>query len=105
MGAAGALFREEGQMARARVHDKEKQLNREVGQTIESGLPGVEVLAVEMSGPDRFTVYIDHPAGGDHPLCERVTDLLRPYLRQYAVDAPSPGPAPPPRTLAPLPPA
>jgi ribosome maturation factor RimP len=98
MGAAGALFREEGQMAR--VHDKEKQLYREVGQTVESGLPGVEVLAVEMSGPDRFTVYIDHPAGVDHRLCERVTDLLRPYLREYAVDVSSPGPDRPLRKLA-----
>jgi ribosome maturation factor RimP len=98
MGAARALFREEGQMAS--VHDKEKQLYREVGQTVESGLPGVEVLAVEMNGPDRFTVYIDHPAGVDHRLCERVADLLRPYLREYAVDVSSPGAERPLRKVA-----
>jgi ribosome maturation factor RimP len=75
----------------AQVHDREKELYREVGQTVESGLAGVEVLAVELSGPDRFTVYIDHPSGVDHRLCARVTDLLRPYLREYAVDVSSPG--------------
>ena len=26
-------------------------------------LPGVEVLAVELAGPERFTVYVDHPRG------------------------------------------
>ena len=75
----------------ASVHDKEKQLYREVGQTVESGLPGVEVLAVEMSGPDRFTVYIDHPKGVDHALCERVTSVLRDYLERYTVEVSSPG--------------
>jgi ribosome maturation factor RimP len=73
------------------VHDAERRLHREVAQTVESGLPGVEVLAVEMTGPDRFTVYIDHPSGVDHRLCERTTDLLGDYLRAYAVDVSSPG--------------
>lgn len=75
----------------ATVHDTEKKLNREVAQTVENGLPDVEVLAVELSGPHRFTVYIDDPSGVDHRLCERVTELLRDYLRDYAVDVSSPG--------------
>jgi ribosome maturation factor RimP len=73
------------------VHDAERKLHREVAQTVESGLPGVEVLAVELTGPHRFTVYIDHPSGVDHRLCERTTDLLRDYLREFAVDVSSPG--------------
>jgi ribosome maturation factor RimP len=73
------------------VFDKEKQLYREVSQRVESGLPGVEVLAVELSGPERFTVFIDHPKGVDHALCERVTDTLRAYLRDFSVDVSSPG--------------
>src|SRR2546430_2539281 len=55
------------------------------------GLPGVEVLAVELSGPARFTVYIDHATGVDHALCERVTNLLRGYLDRYTLDVSSPG--------------
>ncbi len=75
----------------AQGHDKERQLTREVSQTVTQGLPGVEVLAVELSGPQRFTVYIDHPTGVDHALCERVTNLLRGYLDRYTVDVSSPG--------------
>jgi ribosome maturation factor RimP len=63
-------------------------LTREVSQTVEQGLPGVEVLAVELSGRERFTVYVDHPNGVDHALCERVTSLLRGYLDRYTVDCP-----------------
>jgi ribosome maturation factor RimP len=75
----------------AQVHQKERELTREVAQTVEQGLPGVEVLAVELAGPERFTVYIDHPTGVDHALCERVTGLLRGYLDRYTVDVSSPG--------------
>ncbi len=69
-------------------------------QTVEQGLPGVEVLAVELSGRERFTVYIDHAAGVDHALCERVTNLLRGYLDRYTVDVSSPGIERPLRTPA-----
>jgi ribosome maturation factor RimP len=75
----------------AQVHEKERELTREVSQTVEQGLPGVEVLAVELQGPERFTVFIDHPTGVDHALCERVTNLLRGYLVRYTVDVSSPG--------------
>jgi ribosome maturation factor RimP len=84
----------------AQVHDRERQLTREVSQTVEGGLPGVEVLAVELSGPERFTVFIDHPTGVDHALCERVTNLLRGYLDRYTVDVSSPGIERPLRTPA-----
>ena len=58
------------------------------------------MLAVELSGPDRFTVYIDHPSGVDHALCEHVTSLLRGYLDRYTVDVSSPGAERPLRTPA-----
>jgi ribosome maturation factor RimP len=73
------------------VHEKERELAREVAMRIEQGLPGVEVLAVELAGPERFTVFIDHPQGVDHALCERVTNVLRSYLDRYTVDVSSPG--------------
>ena len=84
----------------AQVHDKERQLTREVAQTVEQSLPGVEVLAVELSGRERFTVYIDHPTGVDHALCERVTSQLRGYLDRYTVVVSSPGIERPLRTPA-----
>jgi ribosome maturation factor RimP len=75
----------------ADVYDRERTLGREVEQTVERGIPGIEVLAVELSGPERFTVFVDHPQGVDHALCERVTDLLRGYLDRFTVDVSSPG--------------
>src|SRR5215204_6750919 len=75
----------------ADVRDKERMLQREITQTVEPTLPGVEVLAVELSGPERFTVFVDHPQGVDHALCARVTDVLRDYLARYTVEVSSPG--------------
>jgi ribosome maturation factor RimP len=98
MGASRPFFLKEHGMPN--VRDTEKQLQREVTQRVESGLPGVEVLAVELSGSERFTVYVDHPQGVDHQLCERVTDVLRDYLREYAIDVSSPGFERPVRTPA-----
>jgi ribosome maturation factor RimP len=75
----------------AKTHERERQLESEITPRIEHDLPGVEVLAVELANPDRFVVYVDHPAGVDHELCVRVTDVLRDYLREYTVDVSSPG--------------
>ena len=73
------------------THEKERTLHREIGQNVETALPGLEVLAVELSAPDRFTVFVDHPEGVDHALCARVTQVLQPYLQEYAIDVSSPG--------------
>lgn len=75
----------------AATHDKERELTREIAPKVESALPGTEVLAVELNSPDRFTVFVDHVQGVDHALCERVTNILRDYLREYSVDVSSPG--------------
>jgi ribosome maturation factor RimP len=94
MGARRPFFVKGLEMSK--VHDKEKTLQREVGRRVEEAMPEVEVLAVELSGPEHFTVYVDRVGGRvDHALCARVTDVLRDYLRNYAVDVSSPGPKPP----------
>ena len=54
-------------------------------------MPGVEVLALELTGPERFRVYVDHPDGVDLALCERVTDVLRPLPDRVRVEVSSPG--------------
>src|SRR2546423_3185337 len=75
----------------ASTHDKERQLIREIAPKVEGALPGTEVLAVELTTPERFTVFVDHIGGVDHALCQRVTNVLRDYLREYSVDVSSPG--------------
>ena len=75
------------------MHDKERVLERDIGGKVEQALPGVEVLAVEFTGPERFTVYVDREGKAvDLALCEQVTRLLTDYLREYGIDVSSPGP-------------
>ena len=73
------------------THEKERTLTKEIEREVTTALPGVEVLAVELAGPDRFTVFVDHANGVDHALCARVTDLLRDLRSEYAIDVSSPG--------------
>ena len=75
------------------IHDKERTLERDISGKVEQALPGVEVLAVELTGPERFTVYVDREGKAvDIALCEQVTRLLSDYLREYDIDVSSPGP-------------
>ena len=77
----------------ASVHNRERTLEREISGVVEEALPGVEVLAVELTGPERMTVYVDRTGEPvDIALCERVTRVLSDYLREYGVNVSSPGP-------------
>jgi ribosome maturation factor RimP len=71
---------------------KERTLQEEIAPAVESRVPGVDVLAVELLSPTRFCVYIDHAEGVDHALCERVTRVLDAYRAEYTIDVSSPGP-------------
>jgi ribosome maturation factor RimP len=82
------------------VYDRERALFEEIAPSVERDLPGVEVLALELSGPESFCIYVDHPGGVDLALCERVTNVLRPYLDRFSVDVSSPGSERPVRTPA-----
>jgi ribosome maturation factor RimP len=70
---------------------KERQLQRDVAHVVEGAIPGVEVLALELTGKERFCVFVDHPQGVDHALCVRVTESLRGYLDEYTIEVSSPG--------------
>jgi ribosome maturation factor RimP len=74
------------------MYAKERTLQEEIVPAVEDRLPGVEVLAVELLSPSRFCVYVDHPDGVDHALCERVTNVLNGYLNDFTVEVSSPGP-------------
>jgi ribosome maturation factor RimP len=71
---------------------KERTLQDEIAPAVESRVPGVEVLAVELVSPTRFCVYIDHEDGVDHALCERVSYALDSYRSDYTIEVSSPGP-------------
>jgi ribosome maturation factor RimP len=82
----------------AATHEKEKDLTREIARRVGTALPETEVLAVELTKPDGFTVYIDDVRGVDHKLCQRVTDLLSDYRREWDISVSSPGTERPLRT-------
>jgi ribosome maturation factor RimP len=85
---------------KATTQTTEKELYREVSRAVTAALPGVDVLALELTGNERFCVYVDAPGGVDHALCERVSAALRPYLDRYSIEVSSPGSDRPLRTQA-----
>ncbi|MGH3134389.1 MAG: ribosome maturation factor RimP [Gaiellaceae bacterium] len=74
------------------TYARERTLQDEIAPAVERGVPGIEVLAVELLSPSRFCVYVDHPDGVDHALCARVTQLLGAYRADFTIDVSSPGP-------------
>lgn len=74
------------------VHEQERQLQAEFADKVSAAMPDVEVLAVELRGPEQVAVYLDRPAGVvDIALCEEVTGVLREYLDRYGLEVSSPG--------------
>jgi ribosome maturation factor RimP len=84
----------------AATHRREYDLREEIAGLLSTTLPDVDVLAVELLGTERFCVYVDHPEGVDHSLCENVTNALTSYLEAYAIDVSSPGVKRPLRTAS-----
>ena len=74
------------------TYTRERTLQDEIAPAVESRVPGVEVLAVELPSTNRLRVYIDHEGGVDHALCERVTYVLDAYRSEYSIEVSSPGP-------------
>ena len=54
--------------------------------------PEVEVLLVERVSASTVRLVVDHPAGVDLALCERITGHLRDLLTEVGLEVSSPGP-------------
>ena len=52
----------------------------------------LDVIAVEQPGREMLRIFIDHPAGVDLALCERVTKHLNDLRARYTLEVSSPGP-------------
>lgn len=90
-GSAPFCFQGDTNMA-ADTFTRERELTEAIVPTVESALPGVEVLAVELLSPARFCVYVDRPDGVvDFELCAEVTRLLEPFRTDWTIDVSSPG--------------
>ncbi len=52
----------------------------------------LDLVAVERPGSESLRLFIDHPAGVDLALCERVTKHISHLLADYSLEVSSPGP-------------
>ncbi len=52
----------------------------------------LDLVALEHPGNESLRIFIDHPAGVDLALCERVTKHLNHLLVDYSLEVSSPGP-------------
>jgi ribosome maturation factor RimP len=52
----------------------------------------LDLVALERPGSESLRLFIDHPAGVDLALCERVTKHMSHLLVDYALEVSSPGP-------------
>lgn len=68
-----------------------KDLQEDIETRLAELDPSLELIALERPGPDALRLYVDHPAGVDLSLCERVTNSLRDLLFEYSLEVSSPG--------------
>ena len=52
----------------------------------------LDLVALEQPGTESLRLFIDHPAGVDLALCERVAKHLNDLRAEYAIEVSSPGP-------------
>jgi len=52
----------------------------------------LDLVAIEQPATESLRLFIDHPAGVDLALCERVTKHLNDLRAAYALEVSSPGP-------------
>src|SRR4051794_30850047 len=67
-------------------------IQTEIETRLADSEPEVEVLLAERVSPGTVRVVVDHPAGVDLALCERVTGHLRDLLTEVGLEVSSPGP-------------
>lgn len=69
-----------------------EELQRTIETRLKGQEPAIEVLLAERVSAGKVRLVIDHPAGVDLELCERVTNHLRPLLTEFGLEVSSPGP-------------
>ncbi len=67
------------------------ELQEDISSRLAELDPEIELVAVEKSGPEALRIYVDHSAGVDLALCERVTGQLADLLIDYSIEVSSPG--------------
>jgi ribosome maturation factor RimP len=68
-----------------------EDLQAKIEATLSAREPEVELIALERPAGSALRLFIDHPAGVDLGMCERVTGHLRDLLQTYSLEVSSPG--------------
>jgi len=72
------------------------QMTRDLQQDIQTQLyeldSELDLVALEQPSREALRLFIDHPAGVDLGLCERVTRHLNHLRAEYSLEVSSPGP-------------
>ena len=66
-------------------------IQAEIEAALAKAEPEVEVLLAEVLGGHTVRVFIDHPDGVSHAVCERVTHHLAAVRADYTLEVSSPG--------------
>ncbi|HEX5610471.1 MAG TPA: hypothetical protein VFX45_10325 [Solirubrobacterales bacterium] len=66
-------------------------LQQNIQQQLDELDSELDLVALERPGSESLRIFIDHPAGVDLALCERVTKHLSHLLVDYSLEVSSPG--------------
>jgi ribosome maturation factor RimP len=69
-----------------------EDLQKDIQQQLRELDSGLDLVALERPGSESLRLFIDHPAGVDLALCERVTKHLNHLLADFTLEVSSPGP-------------
>jgi ribosome maturation factor RimP len=69
-----------------------EDLKDSIQQQLEELDSELDLVALEQPGTESLRLFIDHPAGVDLALCERVTRHLNHLRADYSLEVSSPGP-------------
>jgi len=69
-----------------------QDLQQDIRQQLQELDSELDLVALEQPGKESLRLYIDHPAGVDLALCERVTKHLNHLRAEYSLEVSSPGP-------------
>ncbi len=67
-------------------------LQQDIQQQLRELDAELDLIALEQPSNEALRLFIDHPAGVDLALCERVTHHLNHLRTEYALEVSSPGP-------------
>jgi ribosome maturation factor RimP len=69
-----------------------KALQEDIQSQLSELDSSIDLVALEQPGNEALRIFIDHPAGVDLELCEKVTQHLNHLLAEYSLEVSSPGP-------------